>query len=194
MNFNETFVLQTCCRRVTRPTSKQERLLVVVEPQHRPQQQVRGWVRSPELPSLSHGSRQLKLLKTGLMFRTPTHPLNLIDPYDHRGLWYDPSGTPLKPDLVSFSNLNPCPCDRCRKWLKNTGAFTSVLSEFSAGCAANKGIYADGRRCPCCLGDSAANKRLGFSIVTSPVSPSAFTASLVWNLQDFLCSWSDPGL
>ena len=45
--------------------------------------------------------------------------------------------------------------------LNNIGAFTGALSEFSAGCAGKERhmlLHADGNQCPCCTGDSMANK------------------------------------
>ena len=51
--------------------------------------------------------------------------------------------------------------------MNNFGAFTSVLSEFSAGCPATEIICLDMQmqlsRCPRCPGDSTTNK--GFSVV-----------------------------
>ena len=102
---------------------------------------------------------------------------NVEDPFDISQMRplidsYDPRGIPLKPNLVSFYNLNPYPINRCHEG-KILVQYTSVLSEFSAGCAGKERYllwYADSSWCPCCCQGSTANK--GFSVVTSPISAS----------------------
>ena len=60
---------------------------------------------------------------------------------------YDLSGIPLKPNLVSFSDLNPYPSNHCHNRLlpqmNNTGAFSSILSVFLHIVQAKKGAGSD---------------------------------------------------
>ena len=72
---------------------------------------------------------------------------------------YDPPGIPRKPNLVSFSKLNPCPSNRCQKGTILVHLLW-VFSDFSADCAGKERYllwHADGSRCPCSIDDSTAD-------------------------------------
>ena len=89
-----------------------------------------------------------------------THPL--ID-------LYNPPGIPLKPNLVSFSKMNPCASNCCQKWTTLVHLLVSWVS-FLQVTPAKKSICFDmqmAAQCPCCIGNGVADN--GFSIVMSLV-------------------------
>ena len=80
---------------------------------------------------------------------------------------HDPPGIPLKPNLVPFSNLNPCASNHSHKWtiLLHLLAF---WVHFLQAVQAKKGIcYADSSQCPCCLDDSTAQRVFNCDITCS---------------------------
>ena len=104
-------------------------------------------VQLPEFPFLSHSSVQWN------RWRRVQHPSNV-----YLIASYDPPGIPLKANLVSIPELNPCPSNHHHKWtiLVHLQHFEWVFCRL---CRQRKAAALIHRWHPCCInGDSTANK------------------------------------
>ena len=109
------------------------------------------FVWSPELPSLIHTALQWKHCRCVWQISN-TFLINSCDL----------PGIPREPNLVSVLSWTLALLTTVTDLMNNIGAFTSILSEFSAGCAGKERHllwYGDSSQCMCCIGDSTANKR-----------------------------------
>ena len=115
------------------------------------------------------------------------HPRPLID-------LYDPPGIPLKPNLVSFSNMNPCLSNQCHKWTILVHLLAFWVS-FLQVVQAQKIICFDMQTAASAYAALAtAQQTNGFRLWDHPFrmqGMSMFKVHCVWNFQDFL--WPAPG-